>query len=148
MAKASVSPVPDNDDILRYVSPNRIRRDEESKPIGVLYAAFQLRSGEQYLSAGWLDYYSGARPERLRAAAAAYDASPLCIKPSGGFAIGRVGSIKDAGKAFGQSFRIVHEPSRGLGSYVAVRQYRDDERELLELLANEAWAELALLCDI
>lgn len=141
MARASVTNVPDDHHILRYASPVRLRRDAANNVIGVLAAAFQLRPGEAYLSAGWLDMYGGNRDERLRQAAAAYDASPLHIKPNGAFAVGQVSAIKTAGERFKQKFRIVHEPSKGLGSYVAVRQYRDDEAELLALLADDAWAE-------
>lgn len=148
MARSAVTNIPDGDEILRYVSPSRIRRDEENRPIGILFAAFKLRPAEAYLSAGWLDFYVGTRPDRLKRAVSAYDASPLKVKPTGGFAIGLVARIKEAGQQFGQNFRIVHEPTKGLGSYVAVRQYRDSEHELLDLLASEAWAELVVVADI
>ncbi|MCF8505473.1 MAG: hypothetical protein K9G59_11205 [Caulobacter sp.] len=109
--------------------------------VGVLPAAFSLRPNEAYLSAGWLDFYTGTRSERFAAAVNDYDASPLVVRETGGFAVGNVATIKAAGIRFGQAFRIVNEPKPKLDSYVAVRRYSSDELDLLALLADEAWAD-------
>lgn len=66
----------------------------------------------------------------------------LSMKKTGRLAIGEVGTIKSACKAFGQSVRIVEEPEPGFPSHAAVRQFRDGDDELLQLLADEAWAEI------
>ena len=147
MARRPVADVPEGDAILRYVPPSRLRRDADSRPIGVLYAAFELRPGEKYLSAAWLDFYPGDRATKLTSAVAAYDPTPLTIKDSGGFAIGVVKAVKAAGTRFGHSFRIVHDQEHKLDSYVAVRRFPQAEQELLDLLATEAWSEMVLVKD-
>lgn len=148
MARATVKNIPEDHVVVRYCSPARLRRDEHNNAIGVLPDAFRLRSGEAYLSAGWLDKFEGEREQKLRLVLKAYDPSPLEIKPNGGFALGKVLGIKEVGRSHGQSFRIVSEPKKTNACYVAVRQYRDDVEEMLSQLADEAWADLVQIKDI
>jgi hypothetical protein len=100
-----------------------------------------LRKGEDYLSASWLEYFPGTRHERLVASVAAFSKART-IKPSHGFTIGNVAAVKDACAGFGQKIRVLHEPDGDPNpAYVAVRRYRSDNMQLLELLAGEAWAD-------
>jgi hypothetical protein len=66
------------------------------------------------------------------------------VKSSHGFAIGNVSSIKEACSAFGLKIRVIHEPAddNPNPAYTAIRRYKSDDIELLELLANDAWSEV------
>ncbi len=55
--------------------------------------------------------------------------------------MGNVGVIKEACATFNQKLRIIHEPNEN-PAYTAVRSYKSDELELLELLASEAWSDV------
>jgi hypothetical protein len=66
------------------------------------------------------------------------------IKPHDALAVGNVGEIKDACAEFDQKIRVVSEQdSDNLNlAYVAVRQVRTDNLELLELLAQDVWSDV------
>lgn len=103
--------------------------------------AFELRENEQYLSASWLEYFPGSADERITAVVAAV-AKARTVKPSHGFAIGNVGAVKDACSSFGLQIRVIHEPSddNPNPAYTAIRRYKSDDIQLLELLASDAWS--------
>jgi hypothetical protein len=57
----TITYLPDDHHVVRYVPWARLRKDEHENVIGVLGAAFRLRDGEQYLSATWAEFFSGGR---------------------------------------------------------------------------------------
>lgn len=120
---------------------------EGERVVGVFPQAFQLRTGEKYLSACWLEFFPGAKEDRIKAAAKA-TATTRSVKPRHAFAVGNVGAIQDACGFFGQKVRILHEPKRNNPAYTAVRNFRSDEVELLELLATDAWSDLVEVRDL
>jgi hypothetical protein len=132
--------VDDDDHLLRHVPWARLRRDENSKVIGVLPQAFKLRSNEAYLSASWVEYFKSSSDPV--AAAAQHFTTVLRTKPKDRFVNGRVGAIKSACSDAGVRVRVIRERAPGFDSHCGVHQFRDDNEELLELLASEAWAEL------
>jgi hypothetical protein len=154
MAKTSIRQISDGHSIARYAGYSKLRRDRDGNAIGVLYSAFELRpatatrAAETYLSSAWLDSFPGARNAQLKAMVVAYDPHPLVIKPSGAFAIGKAGEIKAACSSFKQSIRIVNSPRPNLACYVEVRQFNSNERDLLDLLADEVWSDITLVKNI
>jgi hypothetical protein len=136
----AIKSLPDEDSVLRHVNSQLMERDGDTV-VGVLPQAFMLKPGEEYLSASWLEFFAGSRHERLVASVAA-TAKARTVKPSHGFAIGNVGVVKQACATFNQTIRVLHEPDGNPNpAYVAVRRYRSDDLQLLELLATEAWAD-------
>lgn len=101
--------------------------------------AFELREGEGFLSANWLEYFDGGESDALAATAFAISQS-RAVRSSHAFAIGNVAAIKAACSEFDVRVRIVHEPDAGNESHAAVRRFKDDDLELLELLAQDAWS--------
>jgi hypothetical protein len=148
MARSPVAPLPEHSRVARYVGYSKLRRDGEGVAIGVLPAAFALRPGEAYLSAAHVDAFSGSSLERLSALRAAYDPHPLVIKRGGAFTVGVVGEIRAACASHERPVRIVTAPKSKLDCYVEVRQFRDDSLDLLNALADEAWAEVTLVAAI
>jgi hypothetical protein len=53
-------------------------------------------------------------------------------------------AVKDACGSFGIKIRIIHEPSddNPNPAYTAIRRYRSDDLQLLELLATDAWSRI------
>lgn len=137
--------------IIRVVSSSRLRRevldDGTERVIGVLFTAFVMKPDEDFLSATWLEYFSGADEAQLAAAVAVIRKSVTC-RGSTGFAIGEVGRIKAACLAKGQQIRVVHEPEADNDAHVAVRRYPREEAELFELLASDAWSQVVMNSDI
>jgi hypothetical protein len=136
--------LPDEDHILRHVGFALLIRDPgDDRVIGCFPAAFELRGTENYLSASWLEYFPGNKRERIVSSIGACGKART-VKPSHGFAIGNVGSVKEACGSFGQKIRVIHEPAADNPNpaYTAVRRFKSDDLELLALLANEAWAEV------
>jgi hypothetical protein len=134
--------LPDEDHVVRHVSSQLLIRDDE-KVIGCFPQAFELKPGEKYLSASWLEFFSGNDDERRRAVVAGM-AAARTVKPSHGFAFGNVGEVKAACSSFGIRIRVIHEPEEDNPNpaYTAIRNFKSDELELLQLLAAEAWAEV------
>jgi hypothetical protein len=133
MATKSLS---DNDHVVRHVPFKLI--DDDGKP---LPQAYELRSGETYLSASWSEFFRGNLADRLAGCAGMLH-NYRKLKPRDAFAVGNVGEIKDAFGEYNQKIRIVSEHDGLLGlnlAYAAVRQVQTDNLELLELLAQDVW---------
>jgi hypothetical protein len=130
--------LPETDHIVRHV-PFKLL-DGQGLP---LPQAFELRPNEKYLSASWLEFFSGGRAAEL-AGCATLMSHYRQIKSHDVLAVGNVGEIKDACAEFDQKIRIVGEQdSDNLNlAYVAVRQVRTDNLELLELLAQDVWSDV------
>ncbi len=142
-----IKSLPDEDSVLRHVNSQLMERDGNDVVVGVYPQAFMLRPGEEYLSASWLEFFDGTRRERLVASIAAA-AKARTVKASHGFAIGNVGAVKDACAGFGQKIRVLHEPDgQPNPAYVAVRRFRSDDMQLLDLLASQAWSDWVLAKD-
>jgi hypothetical protein len=133
--------LPDTDSAVRHINSQLLIRDAADQVVGCFPHAFELRGDEEYLSASWLEYFPGSTHERTVAVVAAV-ARARTVKPSHGFAIGNVGAIKEACGAFGLKIRVIHEPSddNPNPAYTAIRRYKSDALELLELLAADAWS--------
>jgi hypothetical protein len=69
-------------------------------------------------------------------------AKARAVRPSHGFAIGNVGEVKEACGSFQQKIRVIHEPHNNNPNpaYTAIRNFRSDDLQLLELLASEVWS--------
>lgn len=136
----AVSNIPEEHHLLRYVSANKLRRDEDDNVLGCTFEAFRLREQEQYLSAAWVEFFDGERDHQVRQAADSIGATIKVTRRSG-FALGNVGRIKGTCAAAKAKVRILHEPNDANPAYATVRQIPRDDIQLLELLASEAWAE-------
>jgi hypothetical protein len=139
--------IPDIDDIARHVPWARLEKDEDDNVIGIYPEAFRLREGESYLSACWVDFYAGTKPQKIRQN---YDdmSKRRSLGKKSGFAITNVGSLKCTCEGRGAKPRVVHETGHPTQSYVAVRKFPSDDDELLEILATGCWSELFLVKDL
>jgi hypothetical protein len=134
--KMATKSLPETDHIVRHV-PFKLL-DENGKPFP---QAYELRPSETYLSASWSEFFRGSIADRL-AGCASMMFHYRKLKPHDAFAVGNVGEIKDAFGEFDQKIRVVteHDGLQGLNlAYVAVRQVRTDNLDLLELLAQDVW---------
>lgn len=133
--------LPDADHVVRHVSGNLVERDPDTgEVVGCFPQAFALREGEPYLSASWLEHFPGTKDDRKKATVIAY-CNTRTVRPKHGFAIGNVKTVKDACAEYSLSIRVCHEANKN-PAYTAIRRYKSDEAELLELLASEAWSEV------
>jgi hypothetical protein len=135
--------LPDADHVVRHINSQLLIRDRNDVVTGCFPQAFELRPSETYLSASWLEFFPGKADERRRAVVAAC-AQARSVKPRHGFAFGNVGQVKGACADFGLKIRVIHEPAKTNPNpaYTAIRNFRSDDMELLELLANDAWSEV------
>lgn len=138
MASKSLS---DTSSVVRHLSAKDFDVDDQGEVI-IFPHAFELRKEEPYLSAAWLEFFVGSLDDRI-AATAAFMSKTRKINSNHAFAIGNVKEIKTACSEHDQTIRILHEPNEHNVAYVAVRRYRSDSEELLDLLAREAWAKFA-----
>lgn len=136
--------LPLHDHVMRYVSWNKLRKNENDEVIGILGEAFKMRDSDKSLSTTWLEYFLGSREEQITAAVRAVRASKLEVKPKSGFAIGEVGAIQADCAALNYKVRIFHEPEDDNEAHAAVRSLPRDDMELLERLATGAWADWIL----
>jgi hypothetical protein len=141
------SKIPINNHVIRYVPWSKLRKNEDDEVIGILGEAFKLRENEKSLSATWLEYFQHTiREDQIVEAVKAMRAngSPV-VKPKSGFALGKVNDIQSACiERKVKNVRIVYSPSDNNEAHVSVRSLPGDDSRLLELLAEEAWAELIL----
>ena len=141
--------VPAEHEIIRYVKHANLRRDENDVVLGVLAAAFKLRPGEEYLSATWVDYFRVCvRFGRITGAVRAIRNSALKVTPKSGFAVGLVADIQRGCKEHGHRPRFIHEATPDNKAHVAVRLWSYENQDLLELMADELWAEWYLNAEV
>lgn len=140
--------VPPEHSLVRYVPFTRLRRDDNDNVLGVLAEAFVLRPDEEYLSATWLEYFDGERQAQIVAAVQTIRSSRLAVKPRSGFAIGNVHGIAAGCGKCGCKIRVCHEPEDDNQAHTAVRRWPRENRDLFELMADEAWCEVILNRDI
>lgn len=130
--------------IIRYVPWAKLRKDEDDTVLGPLYTAFELRTGEEYLSVTWCEYFSGNPEETLRCAAIAIRNSNFAVKTKGCFAVASVGDVLDfieVESTDGIKLRIIHEPEDDNNAHVAVRRWPKEDMELLDRIAEDVWSE-------
>lgn len=114
--------LPDNDHVARYCKPSTV---DQGMP---LVGAFQLRSGESYLSVNWLehgdtrDIAAAMRTVRDKFLGRGYG-----LRRNGRFAVLNVGSAKNAvSQALGHSLNIDHMPRDDDQSHAGIQGYQPD----------------------
>jgi hypothetical protein len=144
--RGSLKHVDDAHSLARYVSPNKLKRDEEGNVIGVLFVAFALREGERYLSSSCIE--AAGRPEDAGLAVLKQRyATQMTRMTNSGFALGLTEDIR-AACATRSRVRIAIEPKKWNDAYVAIRQFPGEHLDVLELLASDAWGRVKLMKDI
>lgn len=132
--------LPDADHIVRHV-PRSGLRISDGVVVGVLHTTFRLRPADGHaLSAAWLEFFNGSVDQQFAGVIDAFVGNRK-IKKREAFAIGQVLDVKKACQKFGVKVRIVHDPLPGFQSHASVRQFQDSDDQLLEALADEAWAD-------
>ncbi|HTY66718.1 MAG TPA: hypothetical protein VMH36_08710 [Alphaproteobacteria bacterium] len=134
--------------VVRQCSRTRQARDEAGKVIGIVAEAFILREGESYLSAAWMEYFSGNRIAQLCGVRDILRSSGRDVKAKDVLAVISVGTATRIGLTFDRKLRFRLEPKRENPAYAAIRGTVNEMRDLLDLLAAEAvvtFAEVATL---
>lgn len=139
--------LPDQDSVIRHVSPSRLRRDEDGNILGFLPQAFALRDGEDSLSVNWSGIYDGNRDastkEVIWELRTAND-----IKKNSAFGIGNVGTIKEVCKNNGATVKIVYDPRKRILSHSLIRNLPRNNPELLDTLANDVFCDRVLNAEV
>jgi hypothetical protein len=115
----------------------------DGRPISVFGDAFALRENETYLSAGWVEFFSGNRSSQLSQVRNAM-AAVREVKRKDALAVMNVGKILDAARTRSLRVRVLHEPSAANPAYSAIRGIPRDHQELLEALVAETIVDLVL----
>jgi hypothetical protein len=135
--------------LLRYVSWARLRKDDNDKVVGVLGEAFQLRNGEEYLSATWAEFFEQASHEdNVTRAVGILRQSNLQVRPKSGFAVGQVKFIDEDCKACSCSVRFLHEKETDNPAHSALRGWGKLSDEQLERIAVNSWSSFRLNSEI
>jgi hypothetical protein len=135
--------IPDDNHIVRRVSWANLLKDEDNNVLGILPQAFKMKDTENELSANWLEYFPGSFNQQVVSVVQEIR-KRVAVKPKSGFAIGKVGEIKNMCKIKGYKTRIVYSNSSQNPSHVDICLYPREDMELFELLATEAWSHLVL----
>lgn len=143
------NPLPSEDHVMRYVSPARLRKDEDNNIIGILGEAFKQRKDEEGLSVTWVEYFTGTHNQQIESAVRKLR-SCMPVKPASGFAIGKVDRIISTCniKNNSRKTRIIYMPTANNKAHAEVRSIPSDDSDLLEILAAETWSELILNANI
>jgi hypothetical protein len=135
--------LPHEHHVVRYVSYQRTRRDENDRVVGILSEAFRLRPDEAGLSVTWVEHFPGEWNEALQAAVAAIRRTTNVRKKSA-FTWGLVETIHQTCRSRGHGVRIIHAPEDGNTGHSEIRQLPREDELLLELLATDAFADFRL----
>lgn len=139
------NPLPEENYVIRYIAPARIRRDENEKILGILPQAFRVRADkEDGLSVIWLEFFPGPQNQQIIAAVKKARTSKLRVAPKSVFAVGKVGDILSVCNKIIRSkkTRIVYWPTWDNPAHAEVKSLPVEDEQLLELLAAETWSKL------
>ena len=134
------SQLPDDDHLSRYCKPSSI--DAFGLPMA---SAFELRTGEPYLSANWLEYFDTLDLTiAVNEVREAFLEKGYRLRQSGRFAVFNVGAAKTAAReATGRSLHIEHLPLDDDKSHAGVFGYTDDDLAVaLEIKALVGYQDL------
>lgn len=130
---------------MRWVRYQQQVRDPETDEFkGILGIAFHLRPEDKGgLSTTWVEHYGSKSNATYKIAGAHFRESLQSKKlgPKSYFAIGNVGATKAACISREKKIRIVHDPDGPNTGHSQIRQFSDDDMELLEALADEVFVE-------
>ena len=138
-----VTQIPDSQHLVRIVPRKHQIRNNKGEPIGITWAAFDLRPAsktrpaETYLSCNCIEDASDDQTEALKKILSILK-TKLKTKNSL-LTIGNVGAIKSAFTP--HSVRIVSEKKATDPTYAAVRRYPLDRQLALDKLAAQQWAD-------
>jgi len=134
--------LPDDDHVLRHVPWQRLLRDGNDKVLGFLPQAFQLRDGEESLSANWLENCDGTHSNKIQQTVSELRAA-IKVGPKSAFGVAQVGKVKEVCKSNNRAhIRIVLAPTKSIASHVEIKELPRDDIQLLTMLATEAFIEL------
>jgi hypothetical protein len=109
-----------------------------------LWHAFQLRPAtatepaEDYLSTTWLEYFDEKVAPRLKQVVQVMRNCAMKLTAKTGLAVANVGKVHDCAAQCSVKIRVLHEPDPKNPAYVAIRGFRQEDQELLEMLAADA----------
>jgi len=137
----TMRPLPDANNVLRYVAYGRTRKDEDGNIIGLLPQAFELRPQETYLSITWVEFFDldpvAGVPAAVRAFRGSLETGP---GKRSVFALANVNDIKEAGAKSGVKLRLLHRPSKSNPGHSGIDGVTNSHADLQELLASETFA--------
>lgn len=139
--------LPDDNHVIRHVSPNRLIKDDDGNVLGVFPQAFALRPNEESLSVNWLEHFDGDHDARIKQTVHELRAA-IGVKSKSAFGVAVVGNIKEICKKNGSAVRIVYDPRKNIDSHAEIRNFPRDDLSLLEDLANGALCQLIANADI
>ena len=136
-------PIPDGDHVARYCKPSAVGEDGLPMP-----AAFELRTGEEYLSVNWLELLDASDPDRsIARLLAVFAEKGYQLKKTGRFAALQVRNVKAAVIAIKGMGRVEHRPLDDDASHSGVFGYAADDFAVaveLAALVNPECVHLAI----
>jgi hypothetical protein len=150
MAKPPPQKLADIHSLLRYVPWGKLLKAEDGETVlGLLGIAFELRAGEEYLSATWVEHFDND-PDLGNAAHQAVRAvrsSALKVTTKSGFTCGSISQIRSACADRSAKVRFLHEPAKDNPAHAALRHWPEDAL-LYDRLAERDWADWFLNKDV
>ena len=143
IAKKNRALVDDAHHVARYLKPKFLIRDAlDEKIIGVYGQAFKLRSGEEFLSANWIEYFELPKLDALKNIVSGMKASKLSVSSKGALAVANIANIKSIGKDRKSKIGVEYRPTQGNKSHSGIFNTLNEDTEMLDLLSREAFSEL------
>lgn len=130
--------LPDQDNVARFVSKNKLIKDDDGVVVGLFPQAFELRDSENDLSVNWLEYFNNG--DELQNLIAVVKDFRLIFNPkNGAFAVANVGEIKKVALQRGFKYvKVVHSPVKpgNLSHSSVIRLPRNDNDLMLSFSMN------------
>ncbi len=142
--------LPDEDHVVRFISPNRLIKNEHGK-IEILPQAFILREKDKgRLSVSWLEYFDGDQSSKLSAIknALAKGWRHGKLPSKGALGTGNVAEIKTVAPKAKPPLRIVYAPSTNNPAHSSIVNMPNDDKTILESLATDVFVERVQVKDI
>lgn len=138
-----VTPVPDDENVIRYIRRKHLRRNFDTEEIeGVLSDAFEPRPQDDgKLSVTWIEHFGGRKKSSLNKAIVAFRKSFGTVdEPI--FAISDVNTARAVSAQAGRSIRVLHAKSGKNSGHAVISKFKQTDHEVFQALATLAFCEL------
>lgn len=141
-------PVPDQHHVMRFISPTKRFVDPDAVRQGPSFAGFKLgEKDDGGLSVTEIEVFGEMSADARRNAAAAHRGATESkrLSKEGIFAWAKVADVRSAAVTYGKPVRVVHDPVPGNPGHAEVRQFSDDDNDLLDHLARNVFVQWELV---
>lgn len=143
--------LPDEHHVMRYMSASKRFVDENGQRLGPSAAGFKLRADDKGgLSVTEIEHFGAFDLASIRDGAVAFRESQekKQLGKNAIFAWAKIADAKSAAYSYSKKIRVVHDPVAGNPGHAEIRQFDDDDLDLLDYFSSGVFTKYQTVGDL